>query len=201
MPKGTKAQRAGKVSGRRLVYVSWLETNASKLAWKNNFFERVQSETWALEDSFEPPLQTGDERAGTVKNEWRRALISGKGSGGRGAHITDIVSVVTNAYIKENTSRSDQPAIGELAEIIDVIRKDKRDRVRVWLAPVDQPTWKHYRIRDVVLADPEGAHRSWLVRLREDARFSWPEEGLARCSDEIAAAVATIIDAIDDEQR
>src|SRR5687768_15449055 len=104
MPKGTKAQRAGKVAGRRLVYVSWLETNASKLAWKNTFFERVQSETWALEDSFEPPLQTGDERAGTVKNEWRRVLIGGKGSGGRGAHITDIVSVVTNAYIKENTS-------------------------------------------------------------------------------------------------
>ena len=200
MSKGTKAQRAGKVSGRRLVYVSWFETNASKLAWKDSFFERVQSDTLGLEDSFEPPLQTGDQRAGGVKHEWRRALVSGKWAGGRGAHITDIVGVVTNAYIKENTARSDQPAVGELAEIIELIRKDKRDRVRVWLAPVDPPTWKNYRICDVVLADPDGVHRSWLVRLRETARFPWPEEG-PRCSDEIAAAVARIIDTIDDKPR
>jgi hypothetical protein len=199
MPKGTKAQRAGKLSGRRLVYVSWLESNPSKLAWKDNFFERVESETRSL-DSFELPLQTGHERAGSVKNEWRRALVGGKATGARGVHLTDIVGVVTNAYIKANASRGDEPAAGELAEIIDLIRKDKRDRVRVWLAPVDHPTWKNYRIRDIVLADPDGTHRSWLVRLREDARFLWPEEG-PRCFDEINAAVATIIDAIDDDQR
>lgn len=200
MAKGTKAQRAGKVSGRRMVYVSWVHAPAAKLAWKDTFFERVQSETWALEDTFEPPLQTGDQPAGVVKDAWCQMLVAGQRPGGRGAPVTDVVGVVTTEYILRNTSRVDQPATGELAAIIDLIRKDKRDRVRVWLAPVDRPVWRNYRIGDVALADPEGIHRSWLVRLREVDRFPWPEDGLAKCSDEIAKAVATIIDRIDDEQ-
>lgn len=193
MPRrGTKLERSGKLVSRRLVYVSWLETLQAKLDWKEQFFERVQTQSLALANTFDEPEQTGGQRAGELRDKWLGALLGQRNAAQRNSTtITDFVGVCTNAYIAANLRRQSQ---SELAEAIELISKDKSDRIRIWLAPIDRPTWKNYTISSVMLADPDGTHSGWLVRLKENARFTWPHEDPARCSDEIGDAVATIVD-------
>lgn len=190
MPPATKLHRSGKLATRRLVYVSWLEQTKQKLEWIENFFERIRTETLSDDETFDEPLRTGDQSAAELKAEWLGSLTKAKQSRERRT-VTDVVGVCTNTYILQNATRN---ANGELAQIVELIAKDKRDRIRVWLAPVDPPNWMKYKVRDIVLADPDKVHASWLVRLKEDKRFVWPEEGLAKCTDEIHEAVATIVD-------
>lgn len=189
MPKKTKLLRAGRLSGRRRIYVSWKDDSPDKQRWKTDFFERVQTDTEARDESFALPLETGHKLPGDLIDNALEA---------EGDPITDVVGVMTTSYVGENVRKSgDSP--GELARAINkIVKADKRDRVRVWLAPVDKFLWKAYRVSDVVLADPEGVHRAWLIRLKGDnERFIWPTEKPAESSDEIVKAVATIIDELE----
>src|SRR5262245_42874526 len=124
--KRTKIIRAGRLAGRRRVFVSWQEESLHKVAWITGFFERLKTETGVLEESFSLPLQTGDELPGD--------LFTKKGPlETRGYDITDVVGVMTNTYVFENMRESAQ---GELTRIIEaLLERDTADRIRVWLAP------------------------------------------------------------------
>jgi hypothetical protein len=183
MPRGTKLQRSGKIAGLRRIYVSWLETSRERCQWIDEFWQRVKTDTQQKDEFFAQPMQTGGAEAGEVIEEW---LDPKK----QRDPITDIVGVLTNTYVQQNTDAWGVAAEGELARFFDrVLESDTKDRIRVYLAPVDPPNWS-YRIRKVELADPE---RRWLERLKEDSRFVWPSERPGDSADEIASAVAKII--------
>src|SRR5262249_14428729 len=158
--------------------------NPNKRAWITGFFERLLTETGVLEESFSLPLQTGDELPGDLFAEKGPMETSDD-------TITDVVGVMTNTYVFKNMSESER---GELTRVIEgVLERDTTDRIRVWLAPVDEPTWKNYRICKIALGDEEQRekHRAWLIRLKEEGRFEWPSQDAAKSSDEINRAVET----------
>lgn len=186
--KQNRLLREGKLAGLRRVYVSWIETNAAKREWINSFFERVSAETGALEKHFYPPLQTGYTLPGNL-TKLEDSLSDARNG------ITDVVGVITNAYVLENMRKENVEGLRELARCLAWAAQPKqRDRLRVWLAAVDAATWKNYTVSDIKLADPEGLHSTWLIRLKEGKRFLWPSESPANSADEISTAVAIIID-------
>jgi len=177
-----------RVHGQRRVYVSWALTDKERLDWKEEFWERLDTDTQQLTDSFHESVQSEPGESGDLARERLRVLL--ERAAGR-TPVTDVVAVLTNEYIKANTDRGELVADGELALFIDHIKAhDKDDTVRIFIAPVDRPRWDIYRVRDVRLQDAGLVHR-WLVRLR-DERFTWPSESRARCADEVAEAVEQI---------
>src|SRR5262249_55946869 len=107
--KRTKIIRAGRLVGRRRVFVSWLEENPNKRAWITGFFERLLTETGVLEESFSLPLQTGDELPGDLFAEKGPMETSDD-------TITDVVGVMTNTYVFKNMRESER---GELTRVIE----------------------------------------------------------------------------------
>jgi hypothetical protein len=189
MPANTKLLRSGEVAGLRRVYVSWLEPKQDARDWIAAFTLQVSLETAQDGAMFAETMQTGDIDAGDLLAEW---LDPAK----RNDPITDVVGILTTAYLFENTDRS-KPAQGELAQFFDQRVTDTDDRLRVFLAPLETLRWTS-RVRQVVLGDPEGVNADWLFRLREQ-RFPWPsEKNLAAVAmDEIVAAVSRIVEKLD----
>lgn len=182
-----KIDRA-RVRGKRRVYVSWMLSDAERLDWKEEFWERLRADTDQLADCFDPSLQSDPQASGELVDEALNRLLEPDAAQ---APVTDIVAVLTNEYIARNTDRGQVLADGELARFIDYIKDhDTHDAIRVYVAPVDRPRWELYAVRAVRLGDAGHVHR-WLVRLREQ-RFTWPSESRARCADEVAEAVELI---------
>jgi hypothetical protein len=186
VPKKTnKLMASRKLKGLRRVYVSWVESDAEKRKWKDSFFQRVLAETGVLEHTFLLPKQTGDQEPGKLVKDALRPEDP----------ITDVVGVITDQYVFANMRKNVALPAAELAAFIKMARSEQaKDKIRVWLAPVDQATWKNYVCSEVALADPQGEHRDWLVRLKESTRFTWPVENAGTSAREIAEAVSTIID-------
>jgi hypothetical protein len=183
--KLTAQKKLGGVALRR-VHVSWLDSEPEKVAWKDKFFQRLLNAANQREEMFAEPTQSAKATTGGAGN------LGKEDDPVNHPHLTDVVGILTEDYIAENTDRRDLPAPGELARVFDRVLADKKDRIRVFLAPVDPPDWS-YRVRKIVLGDPKRAHAAWLVRLKE-TRFVWPRDSPAGSLDEIAAAVKTLID-------
>lgn len=194
MPRKPKLLRSkNKLAGLRKVYVSWLETTSDggRRQWIKRFWVRLENDTNHMKEVFAGAEQTGDAEAGTLCKEWFD-LRKTKNP------ITDVVGVLTDDYIQDNTDTRRGLATGELARMFDAIREanpDDPERVHVYLAPLDPPKWNIYSIRRIILGDPNRQHSAWLTRLKE-TRFVWPNEPNkeAESMDEIAAAVDRIVD-------
>ncbi len=185
MPARTKLQRSGKLAGLRRVYVSWLEPREKRREWIEAFWHRLKLATDQKDEFFEAAMQTGDADPGEILGQWLDPARKKN-------PITDVVGVLTDTYLESNTDARGVAAQGELARFFDRVLADKDDRLRIYLAPVDPPNWS-YRVRKVELGDPG---RKWLERLKvgKKGRFTWPYEGEATSMEEIAGAVADIVD-------
>lgn len=188
-----KVLRGNKIKGGlRRVYVSWHLTRQQALEWKEEFWLRLTTDTGQMSHSFDDCLQSGDAHSGSLLQAW----FDSKLAAGSDNPVTDVVAVLSNEYIAANTDRRPGPggeemlASGELARFFDHMMAHADSPLRIYLAPVDKPRWEHYAVRRVRLQDAGATHR-WLMRLR-DERFTWPYEGPAKCSDEVADAVAMI---------
>jgi hypothetical protein len=191
MPANTKAFRAKKIVSRRRVFVSWIDPIAPHRDWIADFWERLQGDIGALlGEEFDEPAQSFEAQSEAVEAGavgLRRPDPAHKDSG-----VTDFVAVLSSRYINANTDfKGRPPSTGEMARFVDrVVKSDPAERVRVFLAPVDKPSWDLWRIRDFWLSDTKS--NSWLIRL-QDHRFTWRSEIASRSADEIADAVTLII--------
>lgn len=178
------------VHGKRRVFVSWKMSDPDRLDWKNEFWERLDADTGLLDDTFESSLQSDPAESGELARERLGALLRRAPDT---SPVTDVVAVLTNEYIARNTDRGELHADGELAQFIDHVKAhDHEDTVRIFIAPLDKPNWKIYRVRDVRLEDAGDRHK-WLELLRKE-RYTWPSESRPKSADEIAEAVERITD-------
>jgi hypothetical protein len=197
--KQPKALRLGKVAGKRRVYVSWLEPekdtlkDANRIKWKDELMESLAVESRGRENFFEMPLQTGDIPPGYDNpKQWLQSKLDEmmKDKENKKGGITDVVGVLTRAYLKDNQDVGGQPAEGELAKFFDFALSDRNDRLRVFLAPLEQVNWRNC-VRAVELGD---LHRKWLDRLKAE-RYTWPGDTPGgKYLDEIEDAVSRIFD-------
>jgi hypothetical protein len=192
--RGTRFQKSGKQVSDRRVYVSWLDSNEAIIRWKQAVYERFLLETGGPTRTFGAPLQTGDAEAGAIKKQWLKSLTGTGPKKSRAARITDIVGVCTVTYLNANTRRLSQEVQRELEEFIAARRDlDEDDQIRVWLAPLERSRWRNYIVGDVILADPDGSHREWLFRLKDDNdRYTWPSEDGPSVSNEVLDLVETV---------
>jgi hypothetical protein len=191
MPPSTKLYRWGKLTPDRRVYVSWLEDDKPRQKWIREFWRCLEASSGGRPE-FAPPMQTGDLEPGALLD----ALTDGT------HRFTDVVGVLTWTYLTHNQDRRDGPhASGELARFFDLVRAKPDDGLRVYLAAIDPPMWHVWRIRHIVLGDPDGTCASWLTRLRE-SQFTWPStpKAASRCAREVSEAVNLILDRCEERE-
>jgi hypothetical protein len=190
MPANTKAFRAKKIVSRRLVFVSWVDPSAAHRGWIDDFWARLNGDLGALlGHEFDEPMQTAEAQSEAAEPG---ALAARRADPAvADSSVTDFVAVLTSRYIASNTDLRGTASTGEMARFVDrVVKADLRDRIRVFLAPIDKPNWSLWRIRDLWLSETKA--NAWLIRLRDD-RFVWPSEVPSTSGDQIADAVALII--------
>lgn len=180
-----KIKTQGKLHDPKTIYVSWFVDEPTNKVWVDQFCLKVSVATGGAARPC-TLRWTGDELAGDLH-----------GSDDPLSGATDIVAVVTDAYLHANQDDQRSAQERELARFIALRLQDEGDSEyrRAWLTPLQKTKFARVVVGGLRLSED----RFWLVRLKKDGeRFELPPSPVA--NDEIYEAVETILGDMDEAE-
>jgi hypothetical protein len=176
----TTIQKRGILKPDRLIYVSWHVGEEHHRPWVDHFCRKVHGPSKDIGCALG---RTDGERAGDPLKD----VIGG---------VTDMVAVLTDAYLIANQNPRGNAKERELARFIELVPdpiSDEGSR-RAWLAPLESCTYRRFKFGDLSLAD----ETHWLRRRKADGEVYPPPPG-PTADREIWLLVEDIINAIEED--